>query len=58
MRGKVSAHEIYTAGNKHSDPSKVYRGSTDVINEFAKLDVAGSGATASGRGRRVAGGHL
>jgi TnpA family transposase len=41
MRGKVSAHEIYTAGNKHSDPSKVYRGSTDVINEFAKLDVAG-----------------
>ncbi|WP_405149178.1 Tn3 family transposase [Sphaerisporangium sp. NBC_01403] len=41
MRGKVSAHEIYTAGNKHSDPGKVYRGSTDVINEFAKLDVAG-----------------
>ncbi len=40
-RGKVSAHEIYTAGNKHSDPGKVYRGSTDVINEFAKLDVAG-----------------
>ena len=41
MRGNVSAHEIYTAGNKHSDPSKVYCGSTDVINEFAKLDVAG-----------------
>jgi hypothetical protein len=41
MRGKVSPHEIYTAGNKHSDPTKVYRGSTDVINEFAKLDVAG-----------------
>ncbi|OLM27608.1 Mobile element protein [Pseudonocardia sp. Ae717_Ps2] len=41
MRGKVSVHEIYTAGNKHSDPTKVYRGSTDVINEFAKLDVAG-----------------
>jgi hypothetical protein len=41
MRGKVSAHEIYTAANKHSDPTKVYRGSTDVINEFAKLDVAG-----------------
>lgn len=41
MRGKVSAHEIYTAGNKHSNPTKVYRGSTDVINEFAKLDVAG-----------------
>lgn len=31
MRGKVSAHEIYTAGNKHSDPTKVYRASTDVI---------------------------
>jgi TnpA family transposase len=41
MRGKVSAHAIYTAGNKHADPTKVYRGSTDVINEFAKLDVAG-----------------
>jgi TnpA family transposase len=41
MRGTVSAHEIYTAGNKHCDPSKVYRGSTDVINEFTKLDVAG-----------------
>jgi TnpA family transposase len=41
MRGKVSAHEIYTAGNKHSDPTKVHRASTDVINDFAKLDVAG-----------------
>ena len=41
MRGKVSAHEIYTVGNKHSDPTKVHRASTDVINDFAKLDVAG-----------------
>jgi TnpA family transposase len=41
MRGAVSAHEIYTAGNKHSTPAKVHKGSTDVINEFAKLDVAG-----------------
>lgn len=41
LRGSVSAHEIYTAGNKHADASKVYRASTDVINEFAKLDVAG-----------------
>jgi hypothetical protein len=41
LRGSVSAHEIYTTGNKHSDPGKVYRASTDVINEFARLDVAG-----------------
>ena len=41
LHGSVSAREIYTAGNKHADASKVYRASTDVINEFAKLDVAG-----------------
>ena len=39
MRG-ISAHEIYTAGNKHSDPDQIYKASTDVINAFAKLDVA------------------
>jgi TnpA family transposase len=37
----VSAHDIYTTGLKHADPNKVYKASTDVINHFAKLDVAG-----------------
>lgn len=41
MRGKVSAHEIYTAGNKHSTADKVHKCSADVINAFAALDVAG-----------------
>jgi len=40
MRGKVSAHEIYTAGNKHSTADKVHQCSTDVINAFTELDVA------------------
>jgi Tn3 transposase DDE domain len=40
MRGKVSAHEIYTAGNKHSTADKVHQCSTDVINAFTTLDVA------------------
>jgi hypothetical protein len=35
MRGKVSAHETYTAGNKHSDPTKKHRASTDVINDLS-----------------------
>jgi TnpA family transposase len=41
MRGKVSAHEIYTAGNKHSTADKVHQCSADVINAFTLLDVAG-----------------
>jgi TnpA family transposase len=41
LRGEVSAHELYTAGNKHATPDKVHRASVDVINEFVKLDVAG-----------------
>ncbi|MFC3453356.1 Tn3 family transposase [Amycolatopsis speibonae] len=41
MRGTVSAHEIFTAGNKHSTAGKVAKCSTDVINAFAELDVAG-----------------
>ena len=39
MRG-VSAHEIYTAGNKHADGEKIHKASADLINAFAKLDVA------------------
>lgn len=41
LRGKVSAHELYTAGNKHATSGKIHRSSTDVINAFAQLDVAG-----------------
>jgi TnpA family transposase len=41
MRGEVSAHEIYTAGNKHSTADKVHQCSADVINAFTQLDVAG-----------------
>ncbi|MDV6246975.1 Tn3 family transposase [Rhodococcus opacus] len=41
MRGEVSAHELYTAGNKHSTADKVHRCSADVINAFTTLDVAG-----------------
>jgi hypothetical protein len=41
MRGQVSAHELYTAGNKHSTADKVHRCSADVINAFTTLDVAG-----------------
>jgi hypothetical protein len=41
MRGKVSAHELYTAGNKHSTADKVHKCSADVINAFHALDVAG-----------------
>jgi len=37
----VSAHEIYTAGNKHADAGKIHKASAEVINAFAKLDVAG-----------------
>jgi Tn3 transposase DDE domain len=35
MRGQVSAHELYTAGNKHSTADKVHRCSADVINAFS-----------------------
>ncbi|MGW3473443.1 transposase, partial [Saccharopolyspora sp. NPDC000995] len=41
MRGQVSAHELYTAGNKHSTADKVHKCSADVINAFTMLDVAG-----------------
>jgi hypothetical protein len=41
MRGQVSAHELYTAGNAHSTADKVRRCSADVINAFIMLDVAG-----------------
>ncbi|GAA3649326.1 hypothetical protein GCM10022267_39780 [Lentzea roselyniae] len=40
MKG-VSAHEIYTAGNKHCPPDKIHKASAEVINRFAELDVAG-----------------
>ena len=55
MRG-ISAHEIYTAGNKHADPGKIYKASADVVNAFAKLDVAamwGGGQTAAVDGSQI-----
>jgi hypothetical protein len=41
MREQVSAHELSIAANKHATCAKIDAASTDVINEFAKLDVAG-----------------
>ncbi|WP_199786467.1 MULTISPECIES: Tn3 family transposase [Actinomycetes] len=41
MRDQVSAHELSIAANKHTTSAKIDAASTDVINEFAKLDVAG-----------------
>ena len=55
MRG-VSAHDIYTAGNKHAGPDKIYKASADVVNAFAKLDVAsmwGDGQTAAVDGSQI-----
>ena len=55
MRG-VSAHEIYTAGNKHADGDKIHRASGDVINAFAALDVArmwGDGSVAAVDGSQI-----
>jgi TnpA family transposase len=55
MRG-ISAHEIYTAGNKHADSEKIYKASADVVNAFATLDVAamwGDGQTAAVDGSQI-----
>lgn len=41
MRGQVSAHELSLAANKHATCAKIDAAGTDVINEFARLDVAG-----------------
>ena len=54
MRG-VSAHDIYTAGNKHADAGKIHKASADVINAFVTLDVArmwGDGQAAAVDGSR------
>ena len=55
MRG-ISAHEIYTAGNKHADPDKIYKASADVVNAFSRLDVAsvwGDGSVAATDGSQI-----
>ncbi|MFG6200684.1 Tn3 family transposase [Nonomuraea sp. JJY05] len=58
MRG-ISAHEIYTAGNKHADPGKIYKASADVVNAFATLDVTtGVGRRVGRCDRRLADRHL
>ena len=41
MRDQISARELSIATNKHTTCAKIDAASTDVINEFAKLDVAG-----------------
>jgi TnpA family transposase len=41
MREQVSAHELSIAANKHTTSAKIDAASTDVINEYAKLDVTG-----------------
>ncbi len=41
MRDDVSVHELSLAANKHATCPKIDAASTDVINAFAKLDVAG-----------------
>lgn len=56
MEGTVSAHELYTAGNKHATAEKIMRASTEVINAFAQLDVAsvwGDGRTAAADGTQI-----
>jgi hypothetical protein len=59
MRDQVSAHELSIAANKHTTCAKIDAASTDVINEFAKLDVAGMwGDGRVRRGGRHAGGHV
>lgn len=55
MRG-ISAHEIYTAGNKHADAGKIHKGSADIVNAFAALDVArmwGDGSAAATDGSQI-----
>lgn len=52
----VSAHEIYTAGNKHADGEKIHKASADVINAFIRLDVAamwGDGSAAAVDGSQI-----
>ncbi len=55
MRG-ISAHDIFTTGNKHANPDKICKASADVVNAFAKLDVAqvwGDGQTAAVDGSQI-----
>lgn len=55
MRG-VSAHEIYTAGNKHADGGRIHSASADIVNAFAALDMArmwGDGQAAATDGSQI-----
>jgi TnpA family transposase len=56
MRGKISAAEIAMTANKHSTSDKISKASTDVINEFNKLDIAsvwGDGKTVAADGSQI-----
>ncbi|WP_424532904.1 Tn3 family transposase [Sphaerisporangium viridialbum] len=56
MHGKVSAAEIAMTANKHSTSDKISKASTDVINEFNKLDIAsvwGDGKAVAADGSQI-----
>ncbi|MEV1005125.1 Tn3 family transposase [Nonomuraea sp. NPDC050202] len=56
MRGTVSVHELSLAGHKHTTATKIDKASVEVINAFAKLDVAsvwGDGKTVAADGSQV-----
>ncbi|MBN6056725.1 transposase, partial [Nonomuraea sp. RK-328] len=56
MRGQISVHELSLAGNKHTTATKIDKASVDVINAFAKLDVAsvwGDGKTVAADGSQI-----
>lgn len=56
MRGQVSVHELSLAGNKHTTATKIDRAAVDIINAFAKLDVAsvwGDGKTVAADGSQI-----
>ncbi len=56
MRGQVSAHELARAFHQHCGPDRLQAANTDVINSFARLDVAklwGDGHVVAADGSQV-----
>jgi hypothetical protein len=56
MRGQVSAHELARAFHQHCGPDRLQAADTDVINAFARLDVAklwGDGHVVAADGSQV-----
>jgi TnpA family transposase len=55
MHGQVSVHELATA-NKHADSKKIHAAPAEVINAFARLDLArlwGDGSRAGVGGTQI-----